>query len=381
MNFWERNCSRRQFLKEGCLFTFGLGASPLLLNLFSKSFAATSLPFIHEARYYKKVDKQTVQCQLCPRGCRLTDGQRSWCRAREPKNGKLYSLVYGLPCAVHIDPIEKKPLFHFLPGTSIFSISTAGCNFRCKFCQNWQISQFPPEETQNYSLPPEEVVKKTIECKCPSIAYTYTEPSIFFEYMLDTAKLAKKQGLKNMYHSNGSLNPEPAKEIAQYLDGANVDLKAFTEKFYNEISEGFLERTLDTLKILKKNGVHLEITNLVIPTLNDDPEKIKAMCFWIKENLDDQTPLHFTRFWPMYKLKNLNPTPVETLEKTREVAISQGLKFVYIGNVPGHSAEHTYCPDCKKILIRRAGFTVLENNIGKDGKCKFCKRYIPGVWS
>lgn len=381
MNFWERNCSRRAFLKDGCAFTFALGLGHLATELFTQAFAKSSLPFIHEAKYYKKIDKNTVECQLCPRGCRLTDGQRSWCRAREPKNGKLYSLVYGLPCAVHIDPIEKKPLFHFLPGTSIFSISTAGCNFRCKFCQNWQISQFPPEETQNYSLPPEEVVKKTIECKCPSIAYTYTEPSIFFEYMLDTAKLAKKQGLKNMYHSNGSLNPEPAKEIAQYLDGANVDLKAFTEKFYNEISEGFLERTLDTLKILKKNGVHLEITNLVIPTLNDDPEKIKAMCFWIKENLDDQTPLHFTRFWPMYKLKNLNPTPVETLEKAREVAISQGLKFVYIGNVPGHSAEHTYCPDCKKILIRRAGFTVLENNIGKDGKCKFCKRYIPGVWS
>ncbi len=381
MNSWEKNCSRRTFLRDGCIFAFTLGFGHLTADLSKKAFAASTLPFIHEAKYYKKIDKNTVQCQLCPRSCRLTNGERSWCRAREPKDGKLYSLVYGLSCAAHIDPIEKKPLFHFLPGTKIFSIATAGCNFRCKFCQNWQISQFPPEETQNYSLPPEEVVKKTIEYQCPSIAYTYTEPSIFFEYMLDTAKLARKNKLKNMYHSNGSLNPEPAKEVAQYLDGANVDLKAFSEEFYTQISEGSLERTLDTLKILKKNGVHLEITNLVIPTLNDDLEKIKAMALWIKENLDEQTPLHFTRFWPLYKLKNLHPTPVETLEEARKIALAQGLKFVYIGNVPGHPAEHTYCPNCQKIIIRRTGFTVLENNIGKDGKCKFCTRIIPGVWS
>lgn len=347
----------------------------------SPAYASSPGFFQYEAKFYKKIDEKTVQCQLCPRKCTLSDGQRSFCKAREPKDGKLYSLVYGKPCAVHIDPIEKKPLFHFLPGTPIFSIATAGCNYRCKYCQNWQISQFPPEETYNEELSPQEIVNQTIKNNCPSIAYTYTEPSIFYEYMLDTAKLAKIRGIRNMYHSNGSLNTQPVEELSGYLDAANIDLKGFTQEFYSEVCAGYLETVLNTLKVLKKNGVWLEITNLVVSGLNDDLDKIRQMCAWIKENLGPDTPIHFSRFWPQYKLTALAPTPLETLEKARIVAQAQGLNFVYIGNVPGHIAESTYCPKCKKLLIQRSGFTILENNLTPDGKCKFCKLPIPGVWS
>jgi pyruvate formate lyase activating enzyme len=379
----KKKLTRKDFLKKSCLFCLGLGLSSSIIDLFSKSksFAKDKESFsLHEARFYKKIDELTVQCELCHRGCTLSNGTRSFCRAREPKEGKLYSLVYGRACAVHIDPIEKKPLFHFLPGTPIFSVATSGCNFRCKFCQNWQISQVPPEETYNEELSPQEIVEQTLKNNCPSIAYTYTEPSIFYEYMLDTARLAKIKGIKNMYHSNGSLNQKPVEELSLYLDGANVDLKGFTQEFYSEVCAGYLETVLETLKTLKKNGVWLEITNLIVPTLNDDLDKIKQMCIWIKENLGSDVPIHFSRFWPQYKLTTLNPTPAETLEKARQIAQDVGLNFVYLGNIPGNPAENTYCPRCKKALIQRSGFSVLSNNI-INGRCKFCGRQIPGVWA
>ncbi|MCM8781680.1 MAG: AmmeMemoRadiSam system radical SAM enzyme [Candidatus Omnitrophica bacterium] len=373
--------NRREFLKRTCMLAAGIGFSPLILDIFFKRLYSSSLvPFRKEGKYYKNIDEETVQCELCPRKCTLTSGQRSFCRAREPKDGKLYSLVYGLPCAVHIDPIEKKPLFHFIPGSKIFSIATAGCNFRCKYCQNWSISQFPPEDTDNENLLPEDVVKTTIKMNCPSIAYTYTEPAIFYEYMLDVAKLARAKGIKNMYHSNGSLNPEPAEELAQYLDGANIDLKAFNQDFYSEVCAGFLDTVLNTLKILKRKGVWVEITNLVVPSLNDNLNQIRDMCIWIKQNLGKETPLHFSRFWPQYKLTSLPPTPVSTLESAREIAQEVGLNFVYIGNVPGHKAENTYCPECQKVVIRRTGYSILENYI-EEGRCRFCKYPFPGVWS
>jgi pyruvate formate lyase activating enzyme len=374
--FLNQKITRREFLKRSLIFlTLGLGLKEI------EAWAISHLEFDKEAMFYTEIDEKTVQCQLCPNQCRLSDGQRGFCRVREPKQGKLYSLVYGRACAVHIDPMEKKPLFHFLPGTAVFSIATAGCNFRCKFCQNWSISQSPPEETYNENLSPLEVVRTTLEERCPSIAYTYTEPSIFYEYMLDTAKLAKRQGLRNMYHSNGSLNPKPLEELSLYLDAANIDLKGFTQDFYSQICAGYLETVLNTLKTLKHRGVWLEITNLVIPTLNDDPQKIKEMVTWIKENLGPDVPLHFSRFWPQYKLTALAPTPVETLEKARQIAQDTGLNFVYIGNVPGHPGENTYCPKCKKPVILRRGFTILENNLTSIGDCKFCKTPIPGIWN
>ncbi|OGW82808.1 MAG: AmmeMemoRadiSam system radical SAM enzyme [Omnitrophica bacterium RIFCSPLOWO2_01_FULL_45_10] len=326
------------------------------------------------------MDKTTVQCELCHRGCTLSDGYRSFCRAREPKEGKLYSLVYGQSCAVHIDPIEKKPLYHFLPGTPVFSIATAGCNFRCKYCQNWQISQSPPEETENIRLSPQNLIDQTAKSNCPTIAYTYTEPSIFYEYMLDTAKAAKTAGIRNIYHSNGSLNPKPVEELSYYLDAANIDLKGFTQDFYTEVCAGYLDTVLNTLKTLKRNKVWVEITNLVIPTLNDDMKKIQEMSAWIKDNLGEDTPLHFSRFWPQYKLTNLSPTSVETLENAKRTAEEAGLKYVYVGNVPGHPSEDTYCANCKEPLIKRSGYIVLGNNVA-GGKCKFCGALISGVWS
>lgn len=295
------------------------------------------------------------------------------------KNGTLYSLVYGKPCAVHVDPIEKKPFFHFLPGTTAFSIATAGCVLSCKFCQNWQISQAKPEETDAYDLPPEKVVSTALAHKCRSITYTYTEPTVFYEYMYDTAVIAKKRGIKNTMHSCGYINEKPLRRLTKYMDAADIDLKGFTEDFYRRICNGSLKPVLDSLTVLKEEGVWLEITNLVIPTLNDDLKKISEMSRWIIKNLGPDVPIHFSRFFPHYKLTNLPPTPVETLEGTRKTAMDAGLKYVYIGNIR-HDGENTICPKCRKMIIERIGYFVKENHI-TNGKCKFCNTAIAGVWS
>lgn len=377
--------SRRQFCRLCLLGGATLVASPLLMDLLKKSAHAQEkggMGFVNlkEAMYYRKLDDRTIQCHLCPRYCTLKNGHRGFCRVREPRNGKQYTLVYGNPTAVHVDPIEKKPLYHFLPATTAFSIATAGCNYRCKNCQNWQISQFGPEETYNQYLPPKAVVESAIRYKCPTIAYTYTEPAVFYEYMLDTAKIAKSYGVRNMYHSNGALNPKPVEELSLYLDGANIDLKGFTQEFYSKIPEGDLETVLNTIKILRKNRVHVEITNLVVPPYSDDMNMIRKMCQWIRDEAGKEIPVHFSRFSPTYKLKNLSPTPVKTLEEARKIGMEEGLQYVYIGNVPGHEGENTYCPKDGKVLIRRIGYHILENNI-VNGKCKFCGIDIPGVWS
>jgi len=294
--------------------------------------------------------------------------------------GKLYTLVYELACTVHVDPIEKKPLYHMLPGTMAYSIATAGCNLRCKFCQNWQISQRPPEKTNNIELSCKNVVAKAKEQGCHSIAYTYSEPNIFYEYAIDTAKLAKKEGIKNIFVTAGFINAEPLNELCNYLDAANVDLKGFDKKYLRDICAQELGPLLEALLIYKKRGVLLEITNLVVPTLNDDMKTIKKMCIWIKENLGKETPLHFSRFWPMHKLKNLYPTPLETLIEARNTAMESGLKYVYIGNIPHRTSNNTYCPNCKKLLIERKGYLVIQNNI-VNSRCKYCSEKISGIWS
>lgn len=334
---------------------------------------------MREAMFYKPIDEETVQCNLCPRECTLANGQRSFCRVREPEKGKLYSLVYGIACAVNIDPIEKKPIFHMLPGSASFSLATAGCNLRCQFCQNWTISQARPEEVEQIYLPPEEVVKLARDKNCESIAYTYTEPTIFYEYMLDTAKLAKERGIKNVYVTAGYINPEPAKLLAQYIDAANIDLKAYDDEYLQNICAQKLKPLLRAIKLFKDAGVWVEITNLILPTLNDDREKIRQMCYWIKDNLGVDTPLHFSRFSPMYKMVHLPPTPVSTLEEARKIAMEIGLNYVYIGNVPGHPGENTYCPECKALLIGRRGFFLTQYNLHKN-KCRFCQREIAGIW-
>ena len=352
----------------------------VLLNT-EPSVAAARKPLLgkHEALYFTKIDEQTVQCELCPRRCLLMDGMRGFCRVRQAEQGRLYTLAYGNPCTFHIDPIEKKPLYHMLPASSIFSIATAGCNLRCKFCQNWTISQRPPEETDNIQMSPQEVVEQALKNKCTSIAYTYSEPIIFYEYMLDTAKLAKEKGLKNVMVTAGYINEEPLRQLCKYIDAANVDLKGFNPKYLRQVCAQELGPLLEALKIFKEEGVWLEITNLIVPTLNDDMETIEEMCTWIRDNLGAETPLHFSRFTPMYKLKNLYLTPTSTLEQAKEVAEKVGLKYVYIGNVPGHPAENTYCPDCGNLLIERIGYNIKQNNI-VAGICKFCGRSIPGRW-
>jgi pyruvate formate lyase activating enzyme len=330
--------------------------------------------------YFISLKGGEIQCELCPHQCRVSKGKRGLCRVRENQGGQYYSLVYGNPCAVNLDPIEKKPFFHVLPASTSFSIATAGCNFQCKFCQNWEISQASPEELSSLDFPPEMVVEKAKEAKAHSIAYTYVEPTIFYEYMWDVAKFAKKAGLLNVCHSNGFINPDPLQNLCKVLDAANIDLKGFTESFYQELCGGELNPVLNTLKILRKEKVHIEITNLMIPTKNDEMSEVKEMCLWIKKELGSETPVHFSRFYPLYKLRSLPPTPVSTLEKARTLALSSGLEYVYIGNVPGHEGENTFCPRCKKLLIQRTGYIVGEVHL-KGGKCGYCGKPIPGIWT
>ncbi|MCX5890150.1 MAG: AmmeMemoRadiSam system radical SAM enzyme [Deltaproteobacteria bacterium] len=331
------------------------------------------------ASFTKVMSKGMVQCQLCPRNCEVKDGDRGECGVRENRKGLYYSLVYGNPCAVHVDPVEKKPFFHVLPGSRSFSIATAGCNLHCKFCQNWEISQARPEKTYNFDLPPEKVVAGAKEAGCPSIAYTYVEPIIFYEYMTAVARLAKDAGILNTCHSSGYINPEPLEKLAEVLDAAVVDLKAFDPKFYKEMVDGKLEPVLNTLKTLRRKEVHVEIVNLVIPQFNDNPQTISDMCAWINDELGPLTPLHFSRFYPLYKMQNHFPTPVATLEKARELALKAGLKYVYLGNIPGNPAESTHCHGCGKLLIERTGYRIGELHL-KGDNCGYCGVKIPGIW-
>ncbi len=320
-----------------------------------------------------------VECRLCPRRCRLREGERGDCRVRIHLDGKLQTLVYGNPCAVHVDPIEKKPLFHVLPATGAFSIATAGCNLHCQFCQNWQISQRPPEETDNYDMPPQRVVARALNTNCRSIAYTYSDPIIFYEYMLDTARLARQYGLLNLMVTAGYIEREPMLELCPLIDAANVDLKGISEDYYRKMAGASLKPVLDTIMLMKKNNVWVELTNLVVPTWNDSARDIRRLCRWIARHPGIDTPLHFSRFWPMHRLRNLPPTPVATLQRARQIALEEGLRYVYVGNVPGDPGNNTYCPHNGNLLIKRQGYAILENNMA-EGKCKFCGKAIAGIW-
>ncbi len=280
---------------------------------------------------------------------------------------------------MHVDPIEKKPLFHVLPATGAFSIATAGCNLHCKYCQNWQISQRPPEKTFNYDLPPEHVVQKALETDCRSVAYTYSEPIIFYEYMLDTAKLARQKNLLNVMVTAGYIERRPLLNLCPFIDAANIDLKGITDDYYRRMSEATLQPVLDAIMIMKQNNVFVELTNLIVPTWNDKEKDIRALCRWVAQNPGKDTPVHFSRFTPMHKLKNLPHTPVETLTMAWEIAQEEGLQFAYVGNVPRHRGNNTYCPQDKKLLIKRIGYIILENNI-KNGACPYCQAPIPGIW-
>jgi pyruvate formate lyase activating enzyme len=333
-----------------------------------------------EAKYYKKLEHKEIECVLCPRECKVGDRERGYCGCRENKEGIYYTLVHSYACSANVDPIEKKPLFHFLPGTKAFSIATAGCNMNCKFCQNWEISQVRPEQVRSIYLPPEDVVGYALQSGSRSIAYTYSEPIVFYEYMLDTAVAGRKKGIKSVVITAGYINHDPWMELIREVDAIKVDFKAFTEKFYEEICHAKLKPVMDALMDLSKSGIWYELVYLMVPTLNDDMKNIREMCKWMVMDLGKDVPLHFTRFHPMYLLKNLPPTPVSSLERAREIAMEEGMNFVYVGNVPGHKGEHTYCPVCKQVVVGRIGYTITQMNL-KNGKCKFCKNPIPGVWS
>ena len=381
-SFFKEKISRRDFLKRGCLFLASLGLSLGALSLLTKKgWANMKTSSLREAMFYKRLNKNTVQCEVCFRECVVKEGNRSFCRNKKNIDGRLYNLVHSKPSAVHIDPIEKEPALHMLPGTSILCFGTAGCNFRCKFCQNWHLSQRSIEEMAfTYDLSPEDAVRMAIKRNIPTLSFTYNDPISFYEYVYDVARLAKQKGLKILWHSNGTLSPRPLRELLKYTDAVTIDLKGFTDKFYRETSSAELEPALKALKIIRDEGIWLEIVNLHIPTLNDNPQDVRKMCLWIKENLGKYTPLHFSRFYPSYRLTNLPPTPVETLEQAHKIAKEVGLEYVTIGNVAGHRYNSTFCPKCEKRLIHRIHFRVLSNNI-EDGKCKFCGYRIPGIWS
>jgi pyruvate formate lyase activating enzyme len=320
-----------------------------------------------------------VRCGLCPHRCVLAEGERGLCRVRENRGGKLYTLVYGNPCAINIDPIEKKPFFHFLPGTLAFSLATAGCSLRCKYCQNHDISQHPPEELKSYDAPPEAISSASVQQGAQSIAYTYSEPMVFYEYMLDTARLARRAGLRNTVISAGYVNPEPLRELCRTVDAIKIDLKGNNEDFYRDVCGGTLEPVLAAIRTIHEMGVHLEIVNLVVPSLNDDPSELRALVEWVMDTLGPDVPLHFSRFHPDYQLTNLPPTPVETLEAARQAALDVGLHYVYLGNVPGHEGNHTYCPTCGEMIVQRAGMATMDMNI-VGGRCEYCDTPIAGVW-
>ena len=376
---------RRTFLKTLAVPCAACCALALVRNSFALGssgwFAETvnDSQFRVEARYYEKLPNKAVRCKLCPRECNVSPGDRGYCRVRENQKGTYYSLVHSRIVSAHIDPVEKKPFFHFLPGHLAFSVATAGCNVNCKFCQNWEISQAKPEDLPAKYLPPKDLASMAVTNNCAAVAFTYNEPTIFNEYVNDAADAARAQGVKSIVVSNGFIQQEPIKRTCQHVDAIKIDFKAYSQDYYRDVVRGQLQPVLDAMVTIRKQGRWMELVYLVVPTLNDHDAEIRDMSRWIKAELGPDVPIHFTRFRPLYLLKNLPPTPVETLERLKAIADAEGLHYVYVGNVPGHPGENTYCPKCHHVVIERAGYTIAQMNL-KNGKCKDCHYPIPGVW-
>jgi pyruvate formate lyase activating enzyme len=391
-----KKINRRQFLYGGAAFlstaVCGQGFSPfsgkpcqaaLSEDIRGKVFKGDApkklWKWSHEGFLYKKLGKNKVSCGICPNYCVLAPGDRSVCRSRVNVDGTLYSLTYGNPCSVNTDPIEKKPLFHFIPRTKAFSLATTGCNFRCLNCQNYEISQAKPHEVMNYEIFPPDVVKEARRAGADSIAYTYSEPITFFEYMLDSSRLARENNIRNVLVSNAYINRKPLLELCKVLDGASLNLKSMSNDVYLKLNGGLLQPVLNTFKTLHEQGVHFEMINLIVPGYTDDDQMVKQMCAWILENLGPDYPLHFLRFFPRYKLDRLPPTPVSTLTRFRKLAMQAGIRYAYVGNVPNHEGNNTYCHNCKKLLIERMGYFIPQYNL-VGNKCRYCDTVIPGVW-
>ncbi len=367
--------SRRRFLA-----TVGAGTAGCALARLTPVATAETTVAPHEADFYEKLSKNKIQCRLCPRSCVVSDGQRGYCRVRENRKGTFYSLVYGRPCAIHLDPIEKKPFFHVYPGSQAYSIATVGCNISCKFCQNWDIAQARPEDIPTPYRTPGDIAAAATKVRAKTIAYTYSEPTIFTEYLADCARAGRERGLASVMVSNGFITADAQKTLFPILKAIKIDFKGFTRDFYEKVCGGQLQPVLETLQRLSGSGVWYEIVVLLIPTLNDSAGEIKRMTAWIVKELGPDVPLHFSRFNPMYRMKNIPPTPLATLRRARKIAMDEGIRFVYIGNVPGADAQNTICPSCQTLLIERYEYRIINNAI-IDGKCKACGKPVPGVWA
>jgi len=377
---------RRTFLQATALPCFAACSGALMGILLALPLHATppatedDSQFIREAKFYEKLPYKKTKCKLCPRECVIDDQERGYCGARENRGGTYYTLVHSRVATAHIDPIEKKPFFHFLPGAVAFSIATAGCNVNCKMCQNWDISQVRPEQVRATYAPPERIAALAQQNSCPVIAYTYSEPVVFLEYVLDCAQAGRAAGVRSAVVSGGYIQAEPLKKLCAQVDAIKIDLKAYSEKFNKEVVNGELKPVLEAILTIRKAGVWNEIVYLVVPTLNDSDAEFQGLARWVKSEVGPDVPLHFSRFHPEYLLKNLPPTPIETLERAKAIADAEGLHYVYIGNVPGHPAESTYCPHCKKKVVDRTGYTIAGVYL-HHGRCQYCHTVIPGVWT
>ncbi|HPW54922.1 MAG: AmmeMemoRadiSam system radical SAM enzyme [Thermoanaerobaculaceae bacterium] len=371
---------RRRLLSLACagagfgLLARGLESEPVV----GATVAGDQIP-AREASWYRKLEEKRVACQLCPRACQVAEAETGGCGVRENRGGVYHTLVWGAACAVHVDPIEKKPFFHVLPGQRALSFATAGCNVECKFCQNWEISQFRAEQVKAVYLPPEELAKAARRAGAPLLSATYSEPVVFWEYVRDAAQAGRRLGIRSTVVSNGYIQEQPLREVLPLLAAFKVDLKAFREQFYRDLVRGELKPVLRALEIIRASGVWLEIVVLLIPTLNDSEAEVRDLARWVVRTLGPEVPVHFTRFHPTYRLTNLRATPVATLDRAWAIAKAEGLQFAYVGNVPGHAGESTVCPGCGELLIERAGFQVLSNRL-HHGACPACHRTIPGVW-
>jgi pyruvate formate lyase activating enzyme len=378
MDRYSCKISKRRFIKECAAISAGVLCLPKTSII--PDLTGEVEPVFRKEAMFQEETARGIMCMICPNECVLKEGELSKCNNRKVIKSKLYTLAYGNPCSANVDPVEKKPLYHFLPGSRAYSIATAGCNLVCLNCQNWTISQTSPDKTRNYDLMPEKVVSECIANNCMSVAYTYTEPVTFYEYAYDTAALAKKAGIKNIFKSNGYIHPEPLKKLCGVIDAANIDLKAFNENTYLKLSGGKLQPVLDSLKIYRDMGVWLEITNLIVPKWTDTTEEIRKMCKWLSDNGFNKVPVHFSRFSPTYKLEQLPPTPADVLNQAVKIAGDEGLQYVYTGNIPGNEVSNTKCPGCGNTVIIRQGYRIVTNSLS-NGKCNKCGKIIDGVWS
>jgi len=372
----NRKITRRKFIKDAVT----KGTALVIASNTLENLAIAETSEFYEAMFYKQLDSVMIECTLEPRGCIVNNWERGYCGAKENRDGKYYSLVYSRPSAVYVEQIESDHFYHVRPGSQFFGLGTAGCNLGCKFCETWHLSQVRPEETEIQNLTPEYAIKLAKDKGCKIIDFTYNDPVICYEYVIETAKLAKQNDLITICHTAGYINEEPLRLLLSYIDAVNVDLKAFSKDYYSKVCGVEFEHVLNSLKVIKQEKVMLEITNLIVTGHNDNKEDISNMASWIIENLSDEVPLHFSRFFPNYQYKDLLATPEETLEMAYDIARSCGIKYVYVDNIPGHRYQSTYCPTCKTKLIDRNGIEARILDMDTDGICVLCHAKIPGIW-